>query len=267
MKRLLFSSYRIKAMILRYWFLLRGSWPRVVELIYWPVVQMILWGFISHFMATNSTWVAQSIGLFLGAVLLWDIFFRSQLGVSLCFLEEIWSHNLGHLLITPLRWYEWVLSLFMVSFLRTLISNMPAVLLAIVLFNYSLFELGWSLSVLILNLIMVGWWLGLLMISMVLRYGLGAEGMVWIAVFLLAPISCVYYPVSALPEWLQVIAWMLPIAYIFETMRGILFDHGVRIDLLLVAFVLNVAYLSISIIVFTSILHTARKRGTLFQKE
>ena len=160
MKRLLFSSYRIEAMILRYWFLLRSSWPRVVELIYWPVVQMILWGFISNFMATNSTWVAQSIGLFLGAVLLWDIFFRSQLGVSLCFLEEIWSHNLGHLLITPLRWYEWVLSLFMVSFLRTLISNMPAVLLAIVLFNYSLFELGWALSVLILNLIMVGWWLG-----------------------------------------------------------------------------------------------------------
>ena len=193
--------------------------------------------------------------------------FSQSARVSICFLEELWSHNLGHLLITPLRWYEWVLSLFMVSFLRTLISNMPAVLLAILLFNYSLFELGWPLIMLVFNLMMMGWWLGLLVISMVLRHGLGAEGMAWMAVFLLAPVGCVYYPVSALPEWLQMIAWMLPIAYTFETMRGILFDQGIRIDLLFGAFALNVAYLSISLIVFTSTLHNARERGALFQKE
>lgn len=95
------SARRIAAMVLRYWYLLRGSWPRLLELAYWPTVQMIMWGFISQFMATNSTWVAQAAGVLIAAVLLWDVLFRGQLGVSVSFLEEMWSRNLGHLFVSP----------------------------------------------------------------------------------------------------------------------------------------------------------------------
>ena len=102
------SVRRIAAMVLRYWYLLRGSWPRILELAYWPTVQMIMWGFISQFMATNSTWVAQAAGVLIAAVLLWDVLFRGQLGVSVSFLEEMWSRNLGHLFVSPLRPGEWV---------------------------------------------------------------------------------------------------------------------------------------------------------------
>jgi ABC-2 type transport system permease protein len=137
-----FSPARIGAMVLRYVYLLRSSWPRALELVYWPTIQMILWGFTSQFLMTNSTWVARAGGVLLAAVLLWDVMFRGQLGVSVSFLEELWSRNLGHLFVSPLRPYEWALSLLVMSLLRVAIGVVPAALLAIPLYHYSIFSLG-----------------------------------------------------------------------------------------------------------------------------
>ena len=90
-------------MLLRHAYLLLGSWPRLLDLVYWPTVQMILWGFITQFLVGQSGWVAQAAGVFLSAVLLWDTLFRGQLGVSMCFLEELYARHLGHLFVSPLR--------------------------------------------------------------------------------------------------------------------------------------------------------------------
>ena len=98
---------RIRAMLLRHGYLLLGSWPRLLDLIYWPTVQMILWGFITQFLVGQSGWVAQAAGVFLSAVLLWDTLFRGQLGVSMCFLEEMYARHLGHLFVSPLRPWSW----------------------------------------------------------------------------------------------------------------------------------------------------------------
>src|SRR3954469_18491872 len=146
------SVRRIAAMVLRYWYLLRGSWPRLLELAYWPTVQMILWGFISQFMATNSSWVAQASGVLIASVLLWDAMFRGQLGVSISFLEEMWSRNLGHLFVSPLRPYEWIIAMLAMSFIRVLIGVVPAMLLAIPLYHYSIFGLGLPFVAFFLNL-------------------------------------------------------------------------------------------------------------------
>ena len=85
------SRRRVLAMVRRYWYLLRGSWPRIVELMYWPTIQMIMWGFITMHLRDSSTWVAQAAGVLLTGVLLWDILFRGQLGYTLSFLEEMYS--------------------------------------------------------------------------------------------------------------------------------------------------------------------------------
>ncbi|HSK40861.1 MAG TPA: ABC transporter permease [Arenibaculum sp.] len=252
-------------MILRYWYLLRGSWPRVLELAYWPTVQMILWGFISQFMATNSTWVAQAAGVLIAAVLLWDVMFRGQLGVSISFLEEMWSRNLGHLFVSPLRPSEWVVSLMVMSLIRTLIGLLPAALLAVPIFGFSLTDLGPALVLFFANLIAMGWWLGLLIVALILRHGLGAESLAWVAVFLLAPVSAIYYPVSVLPEWLQWVAWFLPSAHVFEGMRAVLFDGVVRLDHLAWAAGLNAAFMAVSFGVFMHFFDVARKQGALLQ--
>lgn len=258
-----FSPRRIHAMVLRHVYLLRNSWPRVLELVYWPTMQMILWGFISQFLVSTSSWVAQAPGLLLAAVLLWDILFRGQLGVSLAFFEEMYSRNLGHLFVSPLRPYELVTSLLVVSFIRTVIGVGGAAVLAILLYHYSIFGMGLPLLAFFSNLLVMGWAIGLLVAALVMRYGLGAESLAWALIFAVAPVSGVYYPIRVLPDWLQPLAWLLPSSHVFEGMRAVMLEHVFRTELFFNAVALNALYLAIGIAIFLAAFHTARRRGLL----
>lgn len=257
------SLRRIYALVLRHTYLLRSSGPRILELVYWPTVQMILWGFITVFLVNHSSWLAQASGVLLSGVLLWDVLFRGQLGVSLVFMEEMWSRNLGHLFVSPLRPFELGCALLTMSLIRTLIGVGGAALIAIPLFDFSVFSLGLPLLAFFVNLIVMGWAIGLLVSGIVLRYGLGAESMAWIAIFAVQPISGVYYPIATLPEWLQYVAAILPSSHVFEGMRSVLFDHVFRVDLLLHAVLLNVVYLSAGFVSFLAFFKIARVRGQL----
>lgn len=259
------SLTRIGAMLMRYLYLLKGSWPRLLDLVYWPTIQMVLWGFTSQFFATNSSWVARVEGVLLGAVLLWDVLWRSQLGVSLSFLEEMWARSLGNLFVTPLRPYEWVLSFFAMSFVRVVIATVPAMLLAIPFYHYSIFTLGLPLIAFFGALMAMGWAVGLVVISLILRYGMGAEGIAWAVIFLLAPVSAVYYPVSILPTWLQAVAMILPSAHVFEGMRAVMMEHRFLWDRFGAAVFLDLLYLGIGMVAFLYSFAVARERGALLQ--
>lgn len=259
------SVNRAMAMVLRYVYILRSSWPRILELAYWPLMQMVLWGFISKFMATNSSWVAQAAGVLIAAVLLWDVLFRGQLGFSVSFLEEMWSRNLPNLFVTPLRPHEFIAALVAMSVVRTLIGVLPAALLAIVFYHYSIFDLGLQLVAFFFNLMMLGWSMGLIITALILRNGLGAESLAWMAMFVLAPLSGVFYPVSVLPEWLQAVAHVLPSSYVFEGMRAAMFDGAVRLDLLAAAFGLNLVYLAAATAYFLHTFKIARRTGLLMR--
>jgi ABC-2 type transport system permease protein len=260
-----FSPSRVAALLLRHIYLLRTSWPRALELVYWPVVSMVIWGFTSQFLMTNSSYVARAGGVMLAGVMLWDVMFRSQLGVSMSMLEELWSRNLGHLFVTPLRPYEWLIALLTMSLIRVVIGVAPAMLLAIPLYHYSIFTLGLPLLAFFMLLLVMGWALGLLIDALLLRHGLGAESLAWAAVFLLAPASAVYYPLSILPRWLQDAAAFLPSAHVFEGMRAVMFDHVFRLDHFIAAALLDLVYLAVGAIVFLYAFRRARHRGALLQ--
>ena len=260
-----FSPGRVWAMLLRYLYLLKSSWPRTFELMYWPTLQMLIWGFMSQFLYKNSTYVSRAFGVLLGAVMLWDVLFRGQLGLSMSFMEEMWARNLGHLFITPLRPYEWVVAMLSMSIVRVLIGMLPAALLAIPLYHYSLFALGLPLVVFFAVLMVMGWALGLAVCGLILRNGMGAESLAWLGVFVLAPISAVYYPVTILPPWLQHAAWLLPSTYVFEGMRAVLFDGVFRTDWLLRAAALDLFYAAIGAVAFLWAFRDARRRGALLQ--
>jgi ABC-2 type transport system permease protein len=259
------SLGRVWAMLLRYLYLLRGSWPRALELLYWPTLQMLIWGFMSQFLYVNSNYVFRAFGVLLAAVMLWDVLFRGQLGLSISFLEEMWARNLGHLFVTPLRPGEWVAALLSMSLIRVLIGVVPASLLAIVLYHYSIFSLGLPLIAFFCVLLAMGWALGLAICGMILRHGMGAESLAWLLVFSLSPVSAVYYPVSILPHWLQHVAWCLPSTYVFEGMRALLFEKVFRADYLAVAAALDIVLLAAGAGVFFRSLRGARRRGALLQ--
>jgi ABC-2 type transport system permease protein len=259
------SGRRIGAMIARYWYLLRSSWPRLLELIYWPTVQMLMWGFLQLYIGENSGFFARAGGTFIGAVLLWDILFRGQLGFSVSFLEEMWSRNLANLMISPLRPIEFVMALMVMSLVRLAIGMVPVSLLAIAFFGFNLYGLGLALAAFFANLILTSWAVGIFVSGLVMRNGLGAESFAWTIMFLVMPLACVYYPVAVLPGWLQWVSLALPPTYVFEGMRGLLIEHIFRADLMWRALALNVVWFGAGAFGFMRLLDASRRHGSLLQ--
>jgi len=258
-----FSPRRVAAMVLRYWYLLRSSWVRLVDLIYWPAVQMLMWGFLQVYLGQNASFFARASGIFIGAVMLWDILFRGQLGFSISFLEEMYARNLGNLMMSPLRPSEFITALMIMSIVRLAIGFVPVSLLAIAFFGFNLYSLGIALAVFFINLIITSWAVGIFVSGLVLRNGLGAETFAWGIMFMLMPLACVYYPVSVLPPFLQAVAWTLPPTYVFEGMRALLIDHVFRADLMLAAFALNVLLIALATVAFLRLVASARQQGAL----
>ena len=259
------APHRVAAMVLRYLYLLRSSWTRLLELIYWPAVQLFVWGFLQLYITENAGFFARAGGVFIGAVLMWDVLFRGQLGFSVSFLEEMWSRNLSNLMISPLRPIEFVSALMIMSLIRLAIGMVPVTLLAIAFFGFNLYSLGFALAAFFLNLILTSWAVGIVVSGVLLRNGMGAETLAWTLMFVLMPIACVYYPVSVLPDWLQVVAWMLPPTYVFEGMRALIMDQVFRADLMIEAFALNALYFAAAVIAFLQLLQSSRRAGTLLQ--
>ena len=257
------APHRVGAMVLRYLYLLRSSWTRLLELIYWPAVQLFVWGFLQFYIAQNSGFFARASGVFIAAVLMWDMLFRGQLGFSVSFLEEMWSRNLANLMMSPLKPIEFVIALMIMSVVRLAIGLIPMTLLALVLFHFNFYSLGLPLIAFFCNLIFTSWAVGIFVSGLVLRNGLGAESIVWTLMFALMPLACVYYPVQVLPHWLQYVAWSLPPTYVFEGMRALLIDQVFRADLMLVSLLINAGLLVASFGAFLALLKSARRHGSL----
>ena len=262
-----FSPGRVGAMVLRYTYLLRSSWPRVLDLIYWPTVQMITWGFIQTFVSRTgaSGSMAVGAGALIGAVMLWDILFRGQLGFSMSFLEEMYSRNIGNLMMSPLRPLEFVAALIVMSTVRLAIAIVPVTAMAVWFFGFNLWSLGFALGLFFANLMLTSWSVGLLVAGLLLRNGLGAEALAWSLMFVLLPLTCVYYPVSVLPHWLQPVSLLLPPTHVFEGLRTLLTEHRVSGADMALAFGINAVLFLGGLVAFLALLDSAKRRGTLLQ--
>ena len=254
---------RMYGLFLRHFFLITRSFPRILDLIYWPTIQITLWGFISNFFTTYSSYYNNAVGIILTCAILYDFLFRTSIGFNMLFLEEIWSRNFTNLFISPIKKSEILISLIFTALVRALIGLVPAILLTSPLFGISILDLGLSLFFLFLSLYIFGITLGILVSSGLLRFGPSFENIAWSTMFLLAPFGCIYYPVDILPEIFQKIAYALPLVYIFEEARNILVNGFVNVENIFKAFYLNALYLFISICLFYYSFSKARKKGTL----
>ena len=250
-------------LFLRHFFLIKSSFPRILDLIYWPSIQIILWGFISKFFSTYSDYYNNTIGVILTCAILYDFLFRSSISFNMLFLEEIWSRNFTNLFIAPIKISEIIVSLVFTALIRTLIGLVPAILLTSPLFGISILNLGVPLFFLFLSLYIFGITLGLFVSSGLLRFGPSFENIAWSSLFLLAPLGCIYYPLEILPEVFQIIAKALPLVYIFEETRNILVNNVVDYENMLQAFYLNAIYLLVGVCLFYFSFSEARKKGSL----
>jgi ABC-2 type transport system permease protein len=255
--------YKIYGLSLRHIYLVKGSFPRILDLIYWPTIQIFLWGFISKFFTLSSSYYNNTVGVILTAAILYDFLFRSSISYNMMFLEEIWSRNFTNLFIAPIKINEIIVALTLTAILRTLIGMIPAAFVAIPLFGVSVFTLGPPLIFLLISLYIFGVTLGLMVTSGLMRFGPSFENIAWASLFFLAPLGCIYYPIEILPMWLQTISKLLPLVYIFEEMRNILINNSVNYFEIIKAISISSLYFLVGVGTFYLSYHGAKKRGTL----
>ena len=254
---------KIFALSLRHIYLIKSSFPRILDLIYWPTIQIFLWGFISKFFTLSSSYYNNTVGIILSAAILYDFLFRSSISYNMMFLEEIWSRNFTNLFIAPIKISEIIAALTFTAIFRTLIGLVPASLIAIPLFGVSIFKIGIPLMFLLVTLYVFGVTLGLLVTSGLVRFGPSFENIAWASLFFLAPLGCIYYPIEILPNWLQIISKLLPLVHIFEEMRNILIYDMVNYAQILKAILISFIYFVFGIFVFYWSYNGAKVRGTL----
>ena len=265
------SAARVGAMVARYLYLLRSSWPRQART---PLlaggpdddlgVSADLYPHAGGSLRHDGA-MAVAGGTLIGALLLWDTMFRAQIGFSMSFLEEMYSRNMANLLMSPLRPLEFVAALTTMSLIRLVIGLIPVTILAQWFFGFNLWGLGFALVAFFVNLVLTSWAIGMTIAGLVLRNGMGAEGLAWSVLFFLLPFACVYYPVSTLPPWLQALAWCLPPTYVFEGLGAAIVAHVFRADLMAEAFAINVGLLAAGGASFLLLLDSARNTGSLLQ--
>jgi ABC-2 type transport system permease protein len=252
---------RVYGLLLRYLYLYRRSVARSMELFFWPVMDLLVWGFLSRYLSEVAAPAA--VSFLLGAMILWDVLYRCQQAITLAVTEDIWVRNILNIFVTPVRTSELVLATCIMGVIKAAVPAALLVLLANWLYSFDVFSIGPALAPFLASLLLFGWAMGMVTAALILRFGQAAEALVWGVPFLVQPFSAVFYPVSVLPEWLQGAARLLPSTHVFEGMREALRTGAVDPSLLGWAFALNVSYLTAAGLFFAWMLERVRERGYL----
>ncbi len=260
------TSARIGALVMRHIYLLQKSKARMVELAFWPTFEIVLWGFFSVYLAQMNGANSMAAKFILGAAVLWCALSRGGAAMMISFMEEMWSRNLGHIFVSPIRSWEFIAGIIVVSSLRTAVGVAIAVLASVLLFSDVLISQGPVLLMHFSMLLVMSWSFGLISMGMILRWGNSAEWLTWMILFGIMPVCCVYFPLSALPHWLQVIALGLPAAHVFEGMRHVLATGDTGWSYLGWALGLNIVWLSLTFAFAMNCLSHARKHASLVQQ-
>ena len=255
------SKRRIWGLVLRHLYNFRRNYDRLVDTFYWPSLDVLVWGVTIFALSRMGQTSPLQIKAIVFAVLLWNIVWRSQSELAVSFLEELWSENIANLMATPLRKAEMILGYLSLSLIKFCLSFTLTSVLAYVLYQVNVLELGFYLLLFIISLMMFGWAFGFLTISLFLRFGTTIQTLAWAGIWVVMPFSAVYYSLSVLPVWVQQISRFFPAAYIFEAMRSVLFTGSARLDGVLVSIGINLLLLSLSLLLFLRSFAVAHKNG------
>ena len=252
-------------MLMRYLYLHKRSVSRSLELIFWPVMELLVWGFVSvYIQQTAQGSLAQVIIFLINAIIFWDLLYRSQQGITISFIEDIWTQNIANLLVSPLRIIEWLGATFFYAMIKTFVITGILGTLAYVFYHFNIIGTdGLYLIPFMVNLLIFGWALGIFTSGLLIRWGHAVEALIWGIPFLIQPLSAIYYPLSVLPPWLQVVSKCIPSTYVFEGMRTVIQTGTMPKKFLILALLLNVVYLVLSGLFFWWMFRRSRATGRL----
>ncbi len=252
---------RVLAVIVRHFYTFKHNLNRLSDSFYWPAMDIILWGLTSQYIQKAGGEVSNLILVLLSGLVFWQIIWRGQYEISVNLLDELWNRNLVNLFSTPLTVNEWIMALILLGVIKMIGAIGFSILLVWLLYSVNLFTFGWLLIPFFISLLIVGWWAGLIVGGLLLRFGQRIETIAWSGVFLLAPFSAIYYPVSSLPSWAQKIAQIIPSSYIFEGMREVVQKGQISYINLTASFLLNLIYIALAYFFFKWCFKKSKEKG------
>lgn len=252
---------RIKGVFLRYFYVMRKGLFYFADLFYWPFIDILLWGLTSVWIQSQDQH-AQNLPLVLmTALIFWQISWRGSVDISVSLLQEFWQRNLVNFFSTPLRFSEWVAGMLLFSLCKLGVSIAFGALVVYIFYALNVFSIGWAFLPFAVSLLIFGWSIGFIASSAIIYWGHRVEMFAWMIGGLFAPFSAVFYPVSVLPTWAQLISWCLPTTYIFEGMRLILKTGIFPLDYFLISLALNMVFLAATILLFKFSFEKSRIKG------
>ena len=257
------SAVRTAAIVVRQFYLLRGSAARLLPLFAWVAIDIVLWGFLTKYLNNLFPTGFNFIPTLLGAVLLWDFLGRVMYGVTTTFLEDVWSRNFLNFFASPITVPEYVAGLVLSSIATSAIGLVVMIVLASAAFGLSFFSYGMALLPFLLVLFLFGIAMGVVASAIVLRLGPAAEWFIWPLPALISPFVAVFYPLSTLPVWMQIIGHVLPPSYVFENVRGIVHGHPVSWSGLTISAILAILYVALAGGMFNAVFRYAVRTGLI----
>jgi ABC-2 type transport system permease protein len=253
---------RLRAISRRHAYVMLRSPHRLFDVTLWPLVDVLLFGALAQFVGNGDpTGAQQAAGYLLAGIVLWHVIYQSQIALSTGFLEETWTRNILNMMITPVREVEYVAGVALFGMVKLVLGVGVMVLGALVFFSFHTWSLGFGLIPIAAVLLLVGWAVSLFVIGLVLRFGSGAEALAWGVMFILLPLSGVFYPVDSLPTVLQPIAALLPTTHAFEALRDLVDHKGINWVQIGIAAVGAVVMVLLALAYLVRMLKLFRKRG------
>lgn len=257
------KSHRIFAVILRYIFFFRKSLDRLVDAFYWPTLDLLLWGVTSYYFTENLPNASYFITFIVSGLVFWIIVYRGQYEISGNVLEDLWNRNLVNMFVSPLKFSEWVSAFLILGIIKATLSFSFAVFLAFILYKVQIFTYGFYLLPFVALLILTGWAVGFFTAGLILRFGTRIQALAWTIVWVIAPFSAIYYPLSILPDWAQKLSFLVPTSYVFEGVREVIQKGTLDPNKILFSFVLNMIYLILSIIFLKKSFNKVLQKGLI----
>ena len=255
--------YRINALMLKYWYVSTRNFFRILEIFYYPLMGMLVWGFTTYYISdlvkNNAV-----INVFLGGAILWTFFITAQMDIGIFILEDMWNRNISNLFVSPIKNSELIISTTLFGLFRCTLSFSFLILIAFLLYSFNILSIGiFYVCLFAFGLMLFGWVTGIFLLGLIFRYGTRVQSFLWLTAWLIQPFSAVFYPLHSLPIWLQKISLLLPTTYIFEGMRTAFNNSAIDFRSLTLSFAINIILLIMAYTFFEKSIAYAKKKGML----
>lgn len=261
------NKSRIFAIFLEHFLRLIHEFTEIVETFYWAIMDVVIWGFMTAYISKLGGGGELVVSFMLGGLILWTVTWRTQQDISLSMMRDIWNKNLISLFSTPLTVWEFMTGSIILGTVKIFFTVGLASLVALLFYKFNIYALGIYFIPFIFNLIVFGWNVALFVNSLIIRFGTKIENFAWGFIILLQPLAAVYYPVSSLPGFLQVVSNLVPASHVFEGMRQVYTQGTVSNEHLLMATLLNLTYLILNVFFFNFMFQKARALGKIVRLE